>query len=129
MRLHDLLTDLADAHVSGPTNIPITAIAYDSRVVQPGSLFVAITGFHADGHAYIPQALERGAVAVVVENDHRPPTTDHRPPTNDQRPTTENQEPRTKNQEPRTAGFQELGMDDEPLTQNSKLKTQNSKLP
>src|SRR5436853_5653827 len=88
MRLHDLLADLADAHVSGPTDIPITAIAYDSRAVRPGSLFVAITGFHADGHAYIPEALERGAVAVVVENDHRPPTTDHRPPTTDHRPPT-----------------------------------------
>src|SRR5690349_1927612 len=67
MQLSQLLAGLPDAQVHGPTDIEITNIAYDSRAVQPGGLFVAIAGFHADGHAYIPQALERGAVAVVVE--------------------------------------------------------------
>ena len=42
MQLHDLLANLPDAQVSGPTDIPISAIAYDSRAVRPGSLFVAI---------------------------------------------------------------------------------------
>src|SRR5689334_7963443 len=108
MRLHDLLADLADAHVSGPTDIPITAIAYDSRAVRPGSLFVAITGFHADGHAYIPQALERGAVAVVVEGDRG------------------QGDKETGRQGDKETGDRrqesELG---EQTTQNSKLKTQN----
>jgi len=45
----------------------ITGIAYDSRKVQPGNIFVAITGFQADGHRFIPAALERGAVAVICE--------------------------------------------------------------
>ena len=65
MRLHELLAGLPDARVSGPTDIEITSIAYDSRAVRPGGLFIAIRGFHTDGRAFIPQALKRGAVAVV----------------------------------------------------------------
>lgn len=67
MQLHQLLAGLPAAQIAGPTDIEISGIAYDSRAVRPGGLFVAIRGFHADGHAYIPQAVERGAAAVVVE--------------------------------------------------------------
>ena len=67
MRLRQLLADLPTAQISGPTDIEITSLAYDSRAVQPGSLFIAINGFHTDGRAFIPQALARGAVAVVVQ--------------------------------------------------------------
>ena len=45
----------------------VNAIAYDSRMVQPGDVFVALRGQHADGTAFARQALERGAVAVVAE--------------------------------------------------------------
>src|SRR6476660_8684930 len=90
MRLHQLLAGLPAAHISGPTDIEITSIAYDSRAVQPGGLFIAINGFHTNGRAFIPQALERGAAAVVIEpplargdrgmgigdnSDSQPPTT------------------------------------------------------
>jgi UDP-N-acetylmuramoyl-L-alanyl-D-glutamate--2,6-diaminopimelate ligase len=67
MQLQALLADLPDAKVNGPTDIDISGIAYDSRAVRRGGLFVAIKGFHADGHAYIAQAIERGAAAVVAE--------------------------------------------------------------
>ncbi|MDQ2999138.1 MAG: UDP-N-acetylmuramoyl-L-alanyl-D-glutamate--2,6-diaminopimelate ligase [Chloroflexota bacterium] len=67
MLLHQILTGLSATQVDGPTDIEITSIAYDSRAVQPGSLFIAINGFHTDGRAFIPQALARGAVAVVVQ--------------------------------------------------------------
>ena len=43
----------------------ITGIAYDSRQVQPGNLFVALPGISTDGHVYIPQAVQRGAVAIA----------------------------------------------------------------
>jgi UDP-N-acetylmuramoyl-L-alanyl-D-glutamate--2,6-diaminopimelate ligase len=45
----------------------VRSIAYDSRTVQPGDVFVALKGLHADGTAFARQAIERGAVAVVSE--------------------------------------------------------------
>lgn len=50
-------------------DVAITSIAYDSRRVTPGALFVAIPGFHVDGHAFIEQAVAAGAAAVVVRRD------------------------------------------------------------
>jgi len=47
--------------------VEVSSLAYNSREVKPGTLFFAIQGEKADGHSYIPQALERGAVAVVSE--------------------------------------------------------------
>jgi UDP-N-acetylmuramoyl-L-alanyl-D-glutamate--2,6-diaminopimelate ligase len=54
---------------SGPEEIwksEVTAITNDSRQVQPGSVFVAISGHHHDGHDFVAKALEQGAVAAVV---------------------------------------------------------------
>lgn len=45
----------------------IKGIAYDSRQVEPGFLFVAIEGFNSDGHEYINEAIKRGAAAVVMQ--------------------------------------------------------------
>ncbi len=45
-------------------------IAHDSRKVRPGSLFVAVRGFHSDGHQFIPRAVQAGAVAIVAEKGH-----------------------------------------------------------
>ena len=45
----------------------VRSIAYDSRRVEPGALFVAIRGFHRDGHEFIADAVSRGAVAIVAE--------------------------------------------------------------
>ena len=45
----------------------VTGIAYDSRAVQPGHVFVALRGQHADGLSFVPVAIERGATAVVAE--------------------------------------------------------------
>jgi UDP-N-acetylmuramoyl-L-alanyl-D-glutamate--2,6-diaminopimelate ligase len=73
MQLQELLASLPEAQVIGQANSEISNIAYDSRAVRPGGLFVAIGGFHADGHAYIPQALERGAVAVVADQRYWKP--------------------------------------------------------
>ena len=45
----------------------VAGIAYDSRAVKPGEVFVALKGQHADGTAFARQAIERGAAAVVSE--------------------------------------------------------------
>jgi len=49
----------------------VRAIAYDSRKVKEGSLFVAIPGFHRDGTDFIPDAEKAGAVAVVAQRKVR----------------------------------------------------------
>jgi UDP-N-acetylmuramoyl-L-alanyl-D-glutamate--2,6-diaminopimelate ligase len=49
--------------------VAIAAVEYDSRAVRPGALFVAIRGFHADGHRFLPAAVAAGAAAVVVERE------------------------------------------------------------
>ena len=56
--------------VSG--DAPLRApVEEDSRALQPGGIFVARKGLVADGHDYIPQALARGAAALVFERAYR----------------------------------------------------------
>jgi UDP-N-acetylmuramoyl-L-alanyl-D-glutamate--2,6-diaminopimelate ligase len=47
----------------------VRGLAYDSRLVEPGTLFFAIPGVHVDGHDYVPQAVAAGALALVVERE------------------------------------------------------------
>jgi UDP-N-acetylmuramoyl-L-alanyl-D-glutamate--2,6-diaminopimelate ligase len=72
MRLNELLRGLDGLELGPEAEVEITSLAYDSRRVQRGSLFFAIEGEKADGHAFIPQALERGALAVASER--QPPS-------------------------------------------------------
>ena len=46
--------------------VEITGVAIDTRKLQPGNLFVALTGEHVDGHDYLEEAAARGAVAALV---------------------------------------------------------------
>ena len=48
-------------------SVDVTDLAYDARCVTPGALFVCVPGFSSDGHDFAPDALARGAVALVVE--------------------------------------------------------------
>jgi UDP-N-acetylmuramoyl-L-alanyl-D-glutamate--2,6-diaminopimelate ligase len=52
----------------GPLEQSVTAVTDDSRAVAPGSLFLAVRGGQVDGHAYVRQAIENGAVAVVAQS-------------------------------------------------------------
>ena len=54
--------------VKGCTSIDICSVCNDSRKVEKGSLFVAITGFATDGHAYISTALQNGAAAIIYDD-------------------------------------------------------------
>ena len=47
----------------------ITGAVTDSRKVEPGYLFIPIRGERVDGHSFIPQAKENGAVAIITEKD------------------------------------------------------------
>ena len=66
MKLKDLLKNVSVITANADLEQEINAVYYDSRKVQPGSLFVAISGFASDGNRFIPMALEKGAVAVVT---------------------------------------------------------------
>lgn len=50
---------------------PVKGVSYDSRRVAPGSIFVALHGLVADGNAFVPQAVGRGAIAVISEAEPR----------------------------------------------------------
>ncbi|MGO9908357.1 MAG: UDP-N-acetylmuramoyl-L-alanyl-D-glutamate--2,6-diaminopimelate ligase [Solirubrobacteraceae bacterium] len=52
---------------AGAGNPDITGLAYDARTVEPGTLFFCVPGFSRDGHDFAPEAIARGAVALVVE--------------------------------------------------------------
>jgi UDP-N-acetylmuramyl-tripeptide synthetase len=68
MKLSELIKGLEFLTATGMPNDggpEIAAICYDSRKAAPGSLFVAIEGLAEDGHRFIPDALKRGAAAVV----------------------------------------------------------------
>ncbi|MBI4686952.1 MAG: UDP-N-acetylmuramoyl-L-alanyl-D-glutamate--2,6-diaminopimelate ligase, partial [Nitrospirae bacterium] len=67
MILRELLSSIKIERIIGAADKDIEGIAYDSRLIKKGSLFVAVRGYCTDGHIYIKDAVSRGAAAVVVE--------------------------------------------------------------
>ena len=67
MKLKSMLVGLEGLKVKGDLEIEITGIEKNSKEIKPGFLFVAIKGFSTDGHQYVENAIENGAVAVMVE--------------------------------------------------------------
>ncbi|MCK4261783.1 UDP-N-acetylmuramoyl-L-alanyl-D-glutamate--2,6-diaminopimelate ligase, partial [bacterium] len=67
MKLKELLKNLEIKSIHGSNDREISSIAYDSRKVEKGSLFTCLKGYRLDGHAFISEAIERGAVALLVE--------------------------------------------------------------
>src|ERR1700754_2809918 len=59
MTLRELLGD-------GP-DVVVTSLTFDNRLVEPGTLFFAVPGFTRDGHDFAPDAVARGAAALVVQ--------------------------------------------------------------
>ena len=66
MKLKELLAGIQILESNVDFEMNIEAVAYDSRKVTAGCLFVAITGFASDGNRFIPMALEKGAAVVVT---------------------------------------------------------------
>ena len=67
MKLQELLAGIPVLAAAADLETEITGVSYDSRRTKPGDLFVAMTGFAADGHQYIGKALENGAAAVLCQ--------------------------------------------------------------
>ena len=65
--LHELLSGVRIRKQSGASRVNVKKIVFDSREVEPGSLFIAIPGTKIDGHKYIGAAIAQGAVAIVGE--------------------------------------------------------------
>jgi len=66
MKLLELLKDIPILESNVSMDIDIAHVAYDSRKVECGGLFVAVTGFAADGNRFIPMALQKGAAVIVT---------------------------------------------------------------
>lgn len=67
MLLRDILYDVEFVLISGTADVQIDGIAYDSRKVQKGDVYVCLRGVNADGHDFIREAVENGAVAVICD--------------------------------------------------------------
>lgn len=67
MNLRELLEHIDFLEVHGKTDREVEGIEFDSRKIKKGSAFVAQRGLHADGHRFIPAALENGAAVVFCE--------------------------------------------------------------
>jgi UDP-N-acetylmuramoyl-L-alanyl-D-glutamate--2,6-diaminopimelate ligase len=67
VELEALIRALAPSEVAGARPVDVGDLAYDSRAVTPGSLFFCVRGERVDGHDLAWEALEQGAVALVVE--------------------------------------------------------------
>jgi UDP-N-acetylmuramoyl-L-alanyl-D-glutamate--2,6-diaminopimelate ligase len=63
--LLELVRNLPQHSIIGPKDAIITGLSYDSRSVESGHIFFALTGLHSDGHTYIDKALDAGAAAIV----------------------------------------------------------------
>lgn len=74
MELTQLLNSLHVIQVTGEVQRKdVAGIVYDSRKVQKNSVFVAIKGFKTDGHLFIQDAINKGAIAIVVEDNNSIP--------------------------------------------------------
>lgn len=71
MLLQYLVESITDAEVEGNTNIDINKIEYDSKKISDSDIFVAIKGYSDDGNLYIKEAIQNGAVAIILEEDEK----------------------------------------------------------
>ena len=69
MKLKELLRGLEGLKVRGNLEEEITNLDKDSRNIKEEGLFIAIKGFNEDGHEYVNAAIEKGAVAVILQED------------------------------------------------------------
>ncbi len=68
MKLDQVIKNIQVINQIGHSDIELTGINSDSRKIEPNHLFVAVKGTQADGHSFIPVAIEKGAVAVICED-------------------------------------------------------------
>lgn len=67
MKLTELLKAIQPVQLTGNSDIEITGVNIDSRLIEDGHLFMAMRGTQTDGHTYITTAIEKGAIAILCE--------------------------------------------------------------
>ena len=67
MKLRELIKNLSIIEMNADAEFEISGVSYDSRKTEKGDMFVAIRGFEADGHKFIPKAVENGAAVILCE--------------------------------------------------------------
>ena len=67
MKIKDIIVNCNLLELLGDKDLDITKVSFDSRQVEPGTLFFAVRGTQTDGHDYIDKAVEQGASAVICE--------------------------------------------------------------
>ena len=67
MKLRELIKNLSTIEMNADAELEISGVSYDSRKTEKGDMFVAIRGFEADGHKFIPKAVENGAAVILCE--------------------------------------------------------------
>jgi len=67
MKLSTLAPALNILTISGDTDIEVTGISVDNRMVEPGHIFIAVKGGTVDGNDFVELAIESGAVAIISE--------------------------------------------------------------
>ncbi len=67
MKLRELIKNLSIIEMNADAELEISCVSYDSRKTEKGDMFVAIRGFEADGHKFIPKAVENGAAVILCE--------------------------------------------------------------
>lgn len=67
MKLRELIKNLSIIEMNADAELEISGVSYDSRKTEKGDMFVAIRGFEADGHKFIPKAVENGAAVILCE--------------------------------------------------------------
>ena len=65
--LGDLLSDLPNVQIRGDADASVSSVCYRSHDARPGALFFCVPGSETDGHRFATEAVERGAVALVVD--------------------------------------------------------------
>lgn len=73
MLLQYLLEDFEEKEIIGNSDVKINKIEYDSKKIEDGDLFVAISGLKEDGHDYIEEAIKKGASSIVVKENYDVP--------------------------------------------------------
>ncbi len=67
--LNDILDDVNIIETHGNIDTPVSFVSLDSRIIEPNSLFVALSGNVTDGHNFIDEVIEKGAKVIVYEKD------------------------------------------------------------